>query len=107
MLELTLSHSSARLLRSVTPTMLACHATLADACYAAAASAVGRSHCTLRVFVCQKYVRPCASLASDQPSGSGWAAAPSAPDTMTVQREHLHRICGLIASKNALQNSTR
>ncbi len=59
------------------------------ACYAAIGS-VGRSHCTLRVFVCQKYVRSWASFASDQPSGSGCTAAPPVPaqpsDTVRPQQ---------------------
>ena len=46
--------------------------------HAGADAAVGRSHCTFLVALCQKYVRPCASFAAAQPSGSG------GPSTVTA-----------------------
>ncbi len=58
-------------------------------CYLTGVSAVGLSHWTFLVFVCQKYTRPWASFASDQFSGKAPAPAESKCTTRSVPNRKL------------------
>lgn len=61
--------------------------------HAGADAAVGLSHCTFLVALCQKYVRPCASFAAAHPSGNGGPStvtAVPAPSGDTLQQSLQH-----------------